>query len=292
MSNSSEYPTNWMWQPVSSPESYSGNLPKITVVTPSFNQGKFIERTIRSVLLQQYPSVEYIVIDGGSTDNTVDVLRKYENDLAFWVSEPDQGQSHAINKGLAKATGQVLCWLNSDDFYLPGTLMTVGKMLADGTGCYAIAGHCLKVYEDGTPPVFLEGRFDNRRRMLEFWKGYQMHQPTIFWRREVFEKVGWLNEELHLIMDFDYWARIAEHFDFIPVNQVLACCCYHAEAKTGDNYRAYYQDLRKYRYHYWGSILSAQFWPLCFSGLKHEISTNAQRWVRQVKSRLIIGAIE
>lgn len=290
MSNQSEYPTDWMWQPVSLPKSYSGNLPKISVVTPSFNQGKFIERTIRSVLMQQYPSLEYIVIDGGSTDNTVEILQKYESDLAFWVSEPDRGQSHAINKGFARATGQVLCWLNSDDFYLPNTLMTVGKMLADGTGHHAIAGHCLKVYEDGTAPVLLEGKFDNRRRMLEFWKGYQMHQPAIFWRREVFEKVGWLNEELHLIMDFDYWARIAEHFNFIPVNQILACCCYHTEAKTGDNYQAYYQDLRKYRYHYWGSILSTQFWPLCFSGLKHEASTNARRWMRQVKSRLTINA--
>ncbi|MEP7337855.1 MAG: glycosyltransferase family 2 protein [Acidobacteriota bacterium] len=279
-----------MWRRKVSSESTSppGNqrLPRISVVTPSFNQGKFIERTIRSVLLQNYPSLEYIIIDGGSTDNTVEIIRRYEQYLAFWVSEPDRGQSHAINKGFSIATGQVLCWLNSDDFYLPDTLSRVGQMLGDGSNIYAIAGHCLKVYEDGSSPVLLEGQYQNRHRLLEFWKGYQMHQPAIFWRREVFEKVGLLNEDLHLIMDFDYWARIAEHFDITSVNQTLACCCYHAEAKTGDDYVAYHRDLNRHRYNYWGSILSPQFWLLYASRLRYRANASVQRWKRSVKSQL------
>lgn len=284
------YDTEWMWRTKTPAENTSpvGNqsLPRISIVTPSFNQGKFIERTIRSVLLQNYPSLEYIIIDGGSTDNTIEIVRMYEQHLAFWVSEPDRGQSHAINKGFSIATGQVLCWLNSDDFYLPDTLSTVGRILGNGGNIYAIAGHCLKVYEDGSPPVLLEGQFQNRRRLLEFWKGYQMHQPAIFWRREVFEKVGLLDENLHLIMDFDYWARIAERFDITTVNQTLACCCYHAEAKTGDDYVAYHRDLNRYRYSYWGSILSPQFWFLYASRLRHRATASVQSWKRGVKSQL------
>jgi glycosyltransferase involved in cell wall biosynthesis len=238
------------------------------------------------VLLQNYPSLEYIVIDGGSTDDTVEIIRRYESHLAYWVSEPDRGQSHAINKGFSMATGQVLCWLNSDDFYLPDTLRTVGRLLADGSNAYAIAGHCLKVYDDGRPPVLLEGQFQNRRRLLEFWKGYQMHQPAIFWRREVFQKVGPLDERLHLIMDFDYWARITEHFDIATVNQTLACCCYHAQAKTGDEYAAYHRDLDRYRYRYWGSMLSPQFWSLYASRFKYRTSVTARHRKQRLKSRL------
>jgi len=282
-----EYDTEWMWQTeVPLMNAGSQSLPKISVVTPSFNQGQFIERTIRSVLLQSYPSLEYIIIDGGSTDNTVEIIRKYGQRLAYWVSESDRGQSHAINKGFSVATGQVLCWLNSDDFYLPNTLDIVGRLLAGGSDVYAIAGHCLKVYEDGHPSVLLEGHFQNRRRLLEFWKGYQMHQPAIFWRREVFQKIGLLDEDLHLIMDFDYWTRIAEHFAVITVNQTLACCCYHAEAKTGDDYAAYHRELNRYRYRYWGSMLSAQFWSLYASRLRHRSIASAQCWKQRVKSQL------
>lgn len=286
-----EHFAEWMWQENLPEVTSAGDieLPKISVITPSFNQGKFIERTIRSVLRQQYPRLEHIIIDGGSTDNTVEVIRSYEPELAYWVSEPDRGQSQAINKGLSVATGEVLCWLNSDDFYLPNTLRTVGRMLSRGSDCYAIAGHCLKVYESGEPPVLLEGRFENRRRLLEFWKGYQMHQPAIFWRREVFEKVGVLNEELHLIMDFDYWARIAEHFDFVTVNQILACCCYHAEAKTGDNYLAYHRDLKRHSRKYWGSVSSVRFWSLYASRLKHVTAASARKLMHGVKSRLGIA---
>jgi glycosyltransferase involved in cell wall biosynthesis len=243
--------------------------PKISVITPSYNQAGFIEQTIRSVLLQRYPNLEYIVIDGGSSDGSVEIIRKYEPWLAYWVSEPDKGQSHAINKGFERATGDVLCWLNSDDYYLPNALLRVGPTLAKGAGNYAVAGHCLKVYQDGRPAALLEGRYENRRRLLQFWKGYQMHQPAIFWRREVFEKVGRLDETLHLIMDFDYWVRIAAHFDFVNLDCVLVGCNYHAEAKTGDEYRQYHADLKKYASRYWGSKLSTEFWRLRLSMLNH-----------------------
>src|SRR5687768_13083798 len=101
------------------------NSPKISIITPSYNQGRFIEETILSVINQNYPNLEYIIIDGGSTDNTVEIIRKYEQHLAYWVSEKDGGQSEAINKGFKKATGDIVCWINSDDFFMPGALSKV-----------------------------------------------------------------------------------------------------------------------------------------------------------------------
>jgi glycosyltransferase involved in cell wall biosynthesis len=264
------------------PHAQAAVLPKISVITPALNQGRFIEQTVRSVLLQGYPKLEYIVIDGGSRDETVDILRKYEPWLAYWVSESDRGQSDAINKGLARATGEILCWLNSDDFYPPGTLNLVGQVLAKGTGNYALVGHARTVFQDGRAPVEEAGRFINRRRLLAFWQGYQMHQPSIFWRREVFEKVGLLDEELHLIMDFDYWARIAESYSFTNVDAVLSCRNQHPQAKTSDNCVGYFQDLRRYGRRYWGSKWSLGYWLLAASMAGHFY---LKPWLRRIRIR-------
>jgi glycosyltransferase involved in cell wall biosynthesis len=243
--------------------------PRISVITPSYNQGQFIEQTIRSVLLQNYTNLEYFVIDGGSSDGSVDIIRKYERQLAYWESEPDRGQSHAINKGFARATGEIMCWLNSDDYYLPGTLRLVAETLAQGTGACALVGHCVQVYVDGQPPFEGKGRYENFERLLEFWKGYQMHQPSIFWRREVFERVGYLNENLHLTMDFDYWVRIARYFEFTNVDRVLSCSTYHAKAKTGDGFASYSRELMQRAPVYWPnqplkrlSLRLSMFWHM------------------------------
>jgi glycosyltransferase involved in cell wall biosynthesis len=119
--------------------------------------------------------------------------------LSWWESRPDRGQCHAINKGLARATGEIVCWLNSDDFHLPGTLELAGRLLSGEQRVGAIAGHVLKVYTDGRDPVRLEGRYEGRRHLLEIWRPYQMHQAAIFWRRELTERIGLLNEDLDLV---------------------------------------------------------------------------------------------
>jgi glycosyltransferase involved in cell wall biosynthesis len=263
----------WPW--TDTPEPLSATMPdgrawpRISVITPSYNQGQYLEQTIRSVLLQGYPNLEYIIVDGGSTDESVAVIKKYERHLAHWESEKDRGQSHAINKGFARSTGEVMCWLNSDDFFLPGTLRAVVEALFEGEGARAVVGHCVQVYADGRPPHRGRGRFESLERLLEFWKGYQMHQPSIFWRREVFERVGYLDESLHLTMDFDYWVRAARHFEFKNIDRDLSCATYHEEAKTGDGFAAYQRELRSRARVYWPSPLSPAHWRLRASMFKH-----------------------
>lgn len=243
--------------------------PLISVVTPSLNQGAFLERAIRSVLLQGYPRLEYIVIDGGSTDESLRVIEKYAPRLAYWVSEPDGGYIQAINKGFRRATGDIMCWLSSDDFYTPGALHAVSKILAPGSGNVAAVGHVLKVYADGRPSQKLRGHYAGLNRLLKFWLGYEMHQPSIFWRREVFEAVGFLDETKDLVADFDYWVRIARRFPFRNVGEVLACATYHAGAKTGDDYRRYHEQLKAEAARYRGSPLSPSYWLLRASMTNH-----------------------
>jgi glycosyltransferase involved in cell wall biosynthesis len=293
---------NWPWEaqvvPLSCQMPNGQSWPKITVITPSYNQAEYLEQTIRSVLLQGYPVLEYIVIDGGSTDNSVEILRRYEPWLSSWVSEPDRGQSHAINKGFAQATGQILCWLNSDDYLLPGALKTVAETLADHTGNVALVGDCLKVNMlDGSTQYFY-GRFESRQRLFQFWQGYHMHQPAIFWRREVFEAVGGLDESLHLTMDFDYWARIAKQFNFVNLNQALAASHYHAAAKTGDEYVAYYRELKKNARGYWGKKTELEYWRMTYSYCHHYyyqpfVKKLSAAWAggRGLTKRLLIGQI-
>jgi glycosyltransferase involved in cell wall biosynthesis len=262
--------------------------PRISVVTPSFNQGTFLERTIRSVLDQGYPDLEYLVVDGGSTDGSVDIIRRYEPRLAWWVSEPDRGQSHAVNKGLIRARGEILCWLNSDDYFLPGTLALVAEELKAGSGTDVIVGHCLRVHPDGTPDRLLKGHYGGRRPLLEFWRGYAMHQPSIFWRREVMDRVGLLDESLNFTLDFDYWVRISHHFDFKNIDATLSCSTFHPAAKTGDHYAKYHQELCARKRLYWGSPMSAGYWRLELSWLLHR-AAEASTTVKGRVHGLLVG---
>lgn len=192
-------------------------LPKISIVTPSFNQAQFIRATIDSVLSQDYPNLEYFVIDGGSTDATVEILKSYGKKIK-WVSEKDAGQTDAINKGLRMAKGDILAYLNSDDIYLPGTLMRVGEYYAK-TKADWITGDCLTIDEFGKPSkangiISLYKRF-----LMAIYSPLTLRiadsmlpQPSTFWSRRAYTMVGEFNEQYHYVMDYDYWLRMAKYY--------------------------------------------------------------------------------
>lgn len=185
------------------------SLPKISIVTPSYNQGAFLEKTIQSVLSQDYPNLEYIVIDGGSTDDSMQIISRYKDKLLYWESEKDNGFGHAINKGFAKATGEVLAWLNSDDLLLPGALLKIGTYFRDHEDVGLVFGDRHVVDEKGT--------LISLRRYFTYVKGQLRHGKTFpqectFWRREAFIKAGgYLDETLKFGIDFDLWCRISKH---------------------------------------------------------------------------------
>jgi glycosyltransferase involved in cell wall biosynthesis len=177
----------------------------VTIVTPSYNQGEYLEETIRSVLLQDYPNLEYIIIDGGSTDNSVEIIRKYEPWLAHWVSEPDKGQADAINKGFALATGDIFGWLNSDDIYAPRALWTVAEQFVEHVDWDLIYGSGRYLNEDGSiRGKFVASRPFDRKLLRTF--DYIL-QPAAFWRRELWESTSGLDISLNWGLDWEWFIR-------------------------------------------------------------------------------------
>ena len=185
------------------------NLPLVTIITPSFNQAQFLEATIRSVLLQGYPNLEYMVIDGGSTDGSQDIIRRYADYLAFWVSEKDRGQSHAINKGLVRAQGTILGWVNSDDVLKPGTISRIVDTFIQNIDIDVVYGRLERIDSLGklVPTPLLpkdKVEFDKNTALMEC----VVNQPGCFWQKRIMDKVGLLNESLHYGIDYEYWTRM------------------------------------------------------------------------------------
>lgn len=208
------------------------NWPKISIVTPSYNQGVFLEKTIRSVLLQGYPNLEYFIIDGGSTDNSIEVIKKYEPWITKWVSEKDRGQSHAINKGFAEATGDLLGWLNSDDYFLPGALFKLAKAYLETPSVGAVYGQGHIVDERGaivhTPKLVPV----TRESLFGWCFGNDFMQPSCLFTRKAWKEVGPLDERLNFALDVEYWIRIATRFEFKRIIDVLSVSLSHPKAKT------------------------------------------------------------
>ena len=210
--------------------------PKISIVTPSFNQGIYIEETIRSVLLQNYPNLEYIIIDGGSSDETVEIIKKYEDKIKYWVSEPDRGQSHAINKGLALCTGEIFNWLNSDDTYLQGTLQKVALAFRKDSSIQFVSGYENQVEADGNTYVskgtYLLDRLEQTIELCE------VTQPSTFFRLAAIRKIHGVSEDLHYIMDGEMWVKLLLCYgqkNFIKIHEPLANFRLHENSKTVSN---------------------------------------------------------
>jgi len=239
-----------------------GEDPLISIITPSFNQGAYIEETILSVITQDYNNIEYIIIDGGSTDESVDIIRKYENRVSYWHSCPDKGQAHAINQGFKMAKGDILAWLNADDLYLPGTLKLIAEEFKNCPKTDFIYGDCVFVDEEGSfIRYFTECEDYNPKRLLNF--GNYIMQPTTFFSRNKLAEVGYLDESLIYTMDWDLWCCFAKkkaHTQYL--SRVLAANRVYSGTKTSSGGIKRIREVwRLQKRHITG------FWPHAFWGM-------------------------
>jgi glycosyltransferase involved in cell wall biosynthesis len=239
--------------------------PRISVVTCSYNQGEYIGRTIDSVLAQNYPNLEHIVVDGMSTDDTVRVLERYPH--LNVIREKDRGQADAINKGFRAATGDIWCFLNSDDTFLPGALERVAQEIDPARGRHVVMGRCRFIDEhDRFLGIEHPSAFESHRRVLEIWKGHYLPQPAIFWTPEVWQRCGPLNEEEPLLLDYDLFCRFSKEYHFHWIDQPLATYRLHAQSKTcsvSDQERLL-GSVRVSR-RYWGPPTRLMYWQLLLS---------------------------
>jgi glycosyltransferase involved in cell wall biosynthesis len=201
----------------------------VSIITPSFNQSAYLEQTIRSVLEQDYPELEYIVIDGASTDASVDIIKKYSSHLAYWISEKDSGQADAINKGMRRAKGDIVAWLNSDDYYLPGTIKSAVGAFESNPQAVMVYGNMLAVDRNGETINQLRYRQLNLEDLLCF---QIIGQPAVFMRRAAFEKAGGLDLNFHFMLDHQLWLKIAVQGPMVYVNQTWSAARYHPLAKN------------------------------------------------------------
>ena len=227
--------TGWSWTeespqlPDTMPD--GSPWPRVSIVTPSYNQGQFIEETIRSILLQGYPNLEYIIIDGGSTDGSVDIIRTYEPWLACWVSEPDRGQAQAVNKGWARATGDVLNWLNSDDVYLPNAISAVMHAYMRSPGSI-VAANVINANEETGAEVLIRQCGLTLENLVRVGGRASFHQPGNFLPARAVREVGGLEESLYFNMDLDLMIRLLRTTPVVYLDQTVVRFRIHPRAKT------------------------------------------------------------
>lgn len=226
--------TGWPWTE-GSPELHESlpnrsPWPKVSIVTPSYNQAQFLEETIRSVLLQGYHNLEYIIMDGGSTDGSVEIIKKYEPWLTFWVSEKDKGQAHAINKGFGKATGEIGGWINSDDLYLPHALKTIAEVYDKDPNSKSIVSGSTRVTDEflKLKRIYAIEEF-SIPKLLEFCI---VPQASTFFALNLFSRLGGLNERLQMAFDYDLWLRASLITTIHVIPKELAIWRQHSQIKT------------------------------------------------------------
>ena len=268
-----------------------------SVITPSLNQGKFIEKNIQSVLAQNYPNVEHIVIDGGSSDETIDVLKRYPH--LRWISEPDRGQAHALNKGLRMSRGEIIGWLNADDEYLPGTFERVARALDKSGGRWVVMGDVQKTDESGRVLRVLRNDPKKFHHLVRFWDPNRrtFHQPGVFFYKEILTEVGFLDESLHFAMDYDLWLRIIQIYDFYRIDAIFAKYRFHETSKSNLGWDAFMPEWELVSKRYVERLSRRQktCYSLCLGAFKRHFGKWLPRSLRRVmglpkiRSRLKAG---
>lgn len=238
-------------------------LPRITIITPSFNQAQFLERTIQSVLDQEYPNLEYFIIDGGSTDGSVEIIRRYEHRLAGWVSQRDNGQTDALNRGLERATGEIIAFLNSDDVHTPGTLHQVAQLMSGDNAPRWLVGACLMIDAQDR----LLDRFHHHAP--KSFAAYLMHtsgmipQPSSFWHKSLFERHGKFDLGLHYCFDYEFNCRLLAGGETpVLIDQTLAAFRHHAQSKGGSTPIRFGLERLVVAKRYLSDLPWSQRWPL------------------------------
>lgn len=259
-------------------------LPKISVITPSFNQGAYLERTILSVLNQNYPNLEYIIIDGGSTDNSVEIIKKYESRLTYWVSEKDSGQSNAINKGLSMATGDWVAWQNSDDTYQPDIFFEFAVAAQQNPNVSLIIGNMNLINIDDAVLNNLIYVKPTYQSVLA--EGMVLANQASFWRRSLHAKIGFLNEDLHFGFDYEWFLRILHSTKALHVNKVWGNLRAHEETKTAKFQSSFDEEFlsirkgcestiitrRYYQFRRFFLLLLQGDWPYALRGIYRRMS--------------------
>ena len=257
------------------------STPLVSIVTPSYNQGRFLEETIQSVISQDYPRLEYLIIDGGSTDQSLEIIQRYQDSLAWWVSEPDQGQTDAINKGFARAQGDILAWLNSDDTYLDGAVAEAVDYLTSHPETGMVYGDANLVDETGR----IIGRFPARQtdyRRLR--RGYvHIPQQAAFFRGELWRQVGPLDPSFYFAMDYDLWVRLAKVSSLQYQPKLWANFRLHGSGKSVASDDRCYPEMLRVHYREGGSkfsrlYLKAAIRPWIYSWLPMRIKI----WLRKM----------
>jgi len=232
--------------------------PKISIITPSFNQGQYLEKTIQSVISQNYPNLEYIIIDGGSTDNSVEIIKKYEKYLKYWVSESDNGQSNAINKGLKHATGDIINWLNSDDYLEPNALQIIAKNFTN-SHIEVLCGYACLIYGEKTVKKQTSQQAKNFEKLIAV--GHIM-QPATFFKKSIFDELTPLEESLHYMMDLFIWWKYLlkygtdkiKYIDHLLVNVLM-----HKNAKSVEALHLFNADRER--------LISSLFASIGYNGI-------------------------
>jgi glycosyltransferase involved in cell wall biosynthesis len=275
----------WPWQ-AGAPLPGGASWPRLSIVTPSYNQGRFLEQTIRSVLDQGYPNLEYFVLDGGSTDGSAEIVRRYADRLAGWTSEPDGGQFDAINKGFARATGEIMAWLNADDLYCPWTFETVARIFTDAPEVQWLTSQTLLHYDE--QGALLRNIRGARHARTWFYRGWTLEnrrgfkgwipQEATFWRRTLWEQAGGrVDPVLRYAGDFELWARFWQHADLATTETPLAGFRVHAAQKSHALDRYYAEaDMVLPRYRSLALQNPALVW--LFSRLLHHTGRGGRRF--------------